>query len=651
MKNEFFDIYRERVREYDGSRLFDLDKAYFDDLFSLLGTILSEKEKRTYEPDVNAELYKAVENYSENFLNPDRAGALLSMWFNEVQGLAQYVYFDDRDELFCAVLETSIRLLCAFEAGFEEGIRPTEDELKDIIYSYLNDYAELFMTLCMHDQYAATDNFIKKIVTDADLCDTSYLYRYGLFVGEEELETASAFNKLTDEEADRMAATYVNGYIEGFRMTGKDITRKSTVVCYMPLGMEKFMRRAVEMFEEKGLKCILSFYPSLLFTKRTEFNVRPGVFGKVSLQCELDHREDMALFFGNRLRSRKLQVLERAYEQFGVECNAFSGHACVERFGSAGSDVKRSKNAPAYTQRQLKLKSEYQQRARIIANDYIPDEETSFTIISWPVPAVSEGTGASYSEILSEIIRVNTLDSTLWRSIQESLINVLDRAKYVEVKGTNGNETDLRIMLRPLNEGETNFENCLADVNIPVGEVFTSPVLKGTTGLLNVKSVYINGFLYHDLRIRFEDGIVTECDSLEGSDAVKRMIFDNKEKLPMGEFAIGTNTVAYAVSKRYGIESKMPVLIAEKTGPHFAVGDTCYSYEEELVTFNPDGKKIVAKDNELSRDKKYFHVHRDITIPYEEIGSLTAIGKDREDIIVNGRFVTKGTEKLNEALD
>ena len=29
---------------------------------------------------------------------------------------------------------------------------------------------------------------------------------------------------------------------------------------------------------------------------------------------------------------------------------------------------------------------------------------------------------------------------------------------------------------------ETNFENCLADVNIPLGEVFTSPKLKGNRG-------------------------------------------------------------------------------------------------------------------------------------------------------------------------
>ena len=46
------------------------------------------------------------------------------------------------------------------------------------------------------------------------------------------------------------------------------------------------------------------------------------------------------------------------------------------------------------------------------------------------------------------------------------------------------------------------------------------------------------------------------------------------DTLPIGEFAIGTNTTAYMVARRYEINDKLPVLIAEKTGPHFAVGDT-----------------------------------------------------------------------------
>ena len=56
---------------------------------------------------------------------------------------------------------------------------------------------------------------------------------------------------------------------------------------------------------------------------------------------------------------------------------------------------------------------------------------------------------------------------------------------------------------------QTVFENCLADVNIPLGEVFTSPVLKKTTGVLNVSSVYLNDIKFNNLTVWFEDGFVT----------------------------------------------------------------------------------------------------------------------------------------------
>ena len=129
--------------------------------------------------------------------------------------------------------------------------------------------------------------------------------------------------------------------------------------------------------------------------------------------------------------------------------------------------------------------------------------------------------------------------------------------------------------------------------------------------------------------------------------------------LPLGEFAIGTNTTAYVTAKKYGIEDKMPILIAEKMGPHFAVGDTCYTYDEDNMTYNPDGKAIVARDNEISIRRKediskaYFNCHTDITIPYDELGAITVVRADgtMTDIIRNGRFVVPGTEPLNEPLD
>ena len=46
----------------------------------------------------------------------------------------------------------------------------------------------------------------------------------------------------------------------------------------------------------------------------------------------------------------------------------------------------------------------------------------------------------------------------------------------------------------------------------------------------------------------------------------KRQVLKNHETLPLGEFAIGTNTTAYVAAKKFNIEDKMPILIAEKTG-------------------------------------------------------------------------------------
>ena len=153
------------------------------------------------------------------------------------------------------------------------------------------------------------------------------------------------------------------------------------------------------------------------------------------------------------------------------------------------------------------------------------------------------------------------------------------------------------------------------------------------------------------------------CDNFSDEAENRKYIYDNvlknHETLPLGEFAIGTNTTAYVVARKYGIEDKMPILIAEKTGPHLAVGDTCYSWSEEIRVYNPNGKEIVAKDNSCSLlrkedvSKAYFNCHTDITIPYEELEEISVVTKDGTDIILlrDGRFVLPGTEVLNEPLE
>ena len=197
-----------------------------------------------------------------------------------------------------------------------------------------------------------------------------------------------------------------------------------------------------------------------------------------------------------------------------------------------------------------------------------------------------------------------------------------------------------------------------------MGEVFTSPVLEGTEGVLHVKRVFLENLEYRDLRLVFKDGFVTDysCANFDDEEKNRKYIMDNilsnHESLPMGEFAIGTNTTAYAMARRFDIFKYLPILIAEKTGPHFAVGDTCYSRAEDIRVYNPDGREIISKDNSCSLKRKtepenaYFNCHMDVTIPYEELGSIEVIYPDGSTALImkDGLFTLDGTLELNEPI-
>ena len=379
-------------------------------------------------------------------------------------------------------------------------------------------------------------------------------------------------------------------------------------------------------------------------------------------QYDYDHKEDMALFLDGALAERKIEAVRNVFERHKELAALYGGPAVVESFGEEPFVPQNKETACRFSEKQQKLSVANAGKIADIQNEYIKGEEHSFTIIAFPVPQIGE----RYEEIFDDVVRINTLDYMLYRDIQQKIIDVLDKGSTVLVKGMNGNETDMKVQLHRLDDPktQTNFENCVADVNIPVGEVFTSPQLAGTEGLLHVPRVFLHELEYRDLRLHFQDGFVTDysCGNFEGEEEnrkyIRENVFHHHEKLPLGEFAIGTNTTAFSVARKYGIEDKLPILIAEKTGPHFALGDTCYSHEEEVKSYNPDGKEIVAKENEVSvlRDtdvsKAYFQCHADITIPYDELGELSVltVSGEKHVIIQNGQFVLQGCEELNRAL-
>ena len=595
--------------------------------------------------------------YEESFLNPAYAvkelgeeyGRLMSCLFRELRAAIPYAY-EQKLELFTVRLELFLEVYSAFVYEMEENGRlPEYETLRQIGYWFVSDYSDIETLNRISGQVCPEGNLYVDIIMNSDLSDLRYLYRYGVYISENEMRIAAFLNAQPEEKIKLMAHTYVEGYRKGFEMAGKDLSKKKTAGIYYHVGFERMLREAVKEFRALGLE--------------------PTIYSAVvdgaaaNRQYPFDHRDDMGLFWDKHLLHRYMDVTKNAYEEWKEAAGAYGGPAVVEVFGEIPFAPVSKPECVSMSEEAQKIFVEYRSQYGELTNQYIKGDERSFTIIAFPLPEIGE----PFEEIFDEIIRINTLDYELYKNIQQTIIDALDEADYVEIKGMGVNETNLRIKLHKLQDKskETNFENCVADVNIPVGEVFTSPVLKGTNGVLHVSRVFLNELEYQNLRIEFKDGMIAGygCTNFENQADNEKYIKDNvlfrHDTLPMGEFAIGTNTTAYVMAEKYQIGHKLPILIAEKMGPHFAVGDTCYSHQEDVKMFNPNGKEIIARDNEVSllrntdRSKAYFNCHTDITIPYDELGSIVAVCADGREIpvIQQGRFVLPGCEILNKPFE
>ena len=679
---ELYDIYRERIALIPKElKAGDAYGEYFAEVCDFVTAVieaadmvkngairsLSLKEKKS----VLDGLFKNIsKGYERSFLNPDHAtdklgtdtGRILSAVYAELVSMIAYAYEGDIKALNLR-LSLFLEVYGSYAASLEEG----EDIKADTFVGIYRDYA--FDCAADMTDHAADELYRSgrykvagRIIESADLSDPSYLYDYGEYITDNELKMQAYLSSLPEDRIKDMACVFVGGYVKGFEATGKDIGIKDLAEIRYFIGFERVVREAVKLLSDQGLKVTFNrSQPSFAAGRKL---IKNGYFSTIAnRQFEADHENDKTVFFDRAYLEHKLTCYRNSLKALKKETSGYGGPAVIECFGEKPVILKAKESVYKPDDTFNALNAEYATRAVSILNEYVPGEERSFTIIAFPIPAI----GPDFEKIFDETVALNTLDYETYRDIQQKIIDRLDTADHVRIIGKNGNKTDLKVNLYKLKDPdrETIFENCVADVNIPVGEVFTSPVLEGTEGILHVKEVYLNEMPFKDLTLKFDNGRIVEydCANYDSPDdnrayIMKYLLFSHTS-LPMGEFAIGTNTTAYMMSKRYGLGEVMPILIAEKTGPHFAVGDTCYSHEEDVVTYNPDGKAIVARENSISAMRKedplkaYFGCHTDITIPYEELSRLYGVTKDGTeiDIIRDGRFALDGTELLNEPLD
>ena len=511
------------------------------------------------------------------------------------------------------------------------------EALKDLVINFLTDIEAKVDRTIKSTTVGSTE--IHDIIFNSDLDSYNYLYYYGENITENHIKIVDYFNSIDDSKLTSMANCVVDSFLRGLKKSGIDVSKKDYSLLVYPIGFEKLAKKVYSLLDGK-LKII--------------FRVSGNQFDK---QLDYNHRYDYNFYLDDEYIDDYLSYFKEQLIKNVDTYSKYAGPIYVEIFGENRFIPKNGDEIFEKDKELATLGSLFDQKYGILYQEYIR-KNTSFCIISYPCPEI----GKDFEAIFDETITLNTLDNDKYEKIHQSIIDVLDTAKYVHITGKNGNKTNLTVALSDLTDSKTQtlFENCCADVNVPVGEVFTSPKLKGTNGILHVSEIYLQGWKFVDLTLRIEDGMITEYScrnyptAQENEEYInEHLLYDNKT-LPMGEFAIGTNTHAYVMGNKYNINDKLDILIAEKTGPHFAFGDTCYSMDEDTKVYNPDGKEIVAKDNEISiqrnsdKSKAYFGVHTDVTSPYYELGDIVAINDYcKITIIHDGKFVLKGTEELN----
>lgn len=595
----------------------------------------------------NKLLFGAMElDYAHNFAN---AKYLHELGFDDVDLLSVIYHIFDRS-LRNVILNRPVfvwnksDLLIALGNYFKDLNRDKLQAELDIQFCKVQLQVEDTLML----ESSTTINCFNRVLDSAHVENLDWMAGYGVYIGKLEQDMCRFWYNLEQEKLDKIANHIVDAFYHGFISQSRTIGNRTNIRVMYAIGQEALAQRVVDIFKCRGLE------PIILMPSTTAYQG----------QCLVDHRYDFAGYLNSQCYDAQTDAYSVATERYREYIENTCGFIRIGTFGNEVKPISLCEYAYHPSQKTLKMYGSMITKNKNVESTILKPDTLSFCSVVFPDKRVGE----NFDEIFDGFMTLNTEESEPYELIQEKLITILDKCDQVHLIGMNGNETDLTVSMMQLEnkDRQTKFLNCGGDINIPHGEMFTTPVLTHTSGLLNVNEIFLQNKYYKNLKLTFTNGRVTDysCDNFEDINENKKYVFENllnnTTNAPMGELAIGTNTLAYQMAKDFNLFSRLPILLAEKMGPHIAVGDPCFARGEDSPVYNLySGKEMIARENEMTKERLenpncYVNFHVDITIPFNEMGSFIGIDTkaNQEYIIIkDGKFVPSVANKLNENLE
>ena len=211
----------------------------------------------------------------------------------------------------------------------------------------------------------------------------------------------------------------------------------------------------------------------------------------------------------------------------------------------------------------------------------------------------------------------------------------LNKYKIKKMHYTNGLGTDLFVELSDLaiwsGGAETLKDGREAIVNMPTIEVFTTPILSKTEGIVySSKPLVYNGTIIDEFYLEFKEGKVVNFDAKIGKEVLKSIIEADKNSAFLGEVALVEHDSVISKSNILFYET----LFDENASCHLALG----------AGFPTAIKEGTSKSKEelLNMGVNESDVHVDFMIGTEDL-NITGITYDNKEINIftHGKFDIK----------
>jgi len=190
-----------------------------------------------------------------------------------------------------------------------------------------------------------------------------------------------------------------------------------------------------------------------------------------------------------------------------------------------------------------------------------------------------------------------------WKTVskmQQRMVDRLDRVRELRFVGL---DTDLKMSV-----AGRKWINCDGQINLPDGEVFTTPVEDSVNGTIRFTypGIYM-GREIEDIRLTFKGGKVVKASAAKGEELLKTLLKADKGSTSLGEVAIGTNPGITRFTKNMLFDEKMGGTV------HMALG-ACYpetggkntsAIHWDILKDMKKGGKIFADGKLIYKDGKF----------------------------------------------